>query len=208
MDMKKSNIRELEEAKSKGGKLIGNRLDMEPNTNFSKGRGGKNGNNDTDFIIQGKTGNKPVTVELGKILAKYEISTINNMFKVIINNAKINNTYKFKIGEISFTLPKYLWFIEKHFILYKNEEIQELYSIIQQLMMIGVNDNGRYQTGENSGFINHMSTALSSVHLFHHEGNKDIKGLLMKKKITDYDTFMKRLYDGNIIRYDDIVNII
>ena len=206
MDMKKNNINELKKAKSKGKILTDKHLCMDPDSPYSNGKGGRNANNNTDFIIKDKKGNKPETIELGKNLANYDISNINNIIKKIMNNAKKNKTVKIEISGITFTLPKYIYAIHKHYEAFK--ERKELYSIIKQLIMIGVNDNGRYQTGENPGFINHMSTLLASVHLFHDEGNKDIKKLLMEKGITDSNTFKKYLYNNGIIRYDDIVYFI
>ena len=64
------------------------------------------------------------------------------------------------------------------------------------------------QDNIDAGFINHMTTALASIHLYNKHGNKNIKKILNDKGINDYTTFHQYLYSGKIIRYNEIKQII
>ncbi len=206
MEMKGKNIRELKKAKQQGKVLKGKRLKMYPNTKYSNGKGGQNANNDTDFIIKDNEGNQKETLELAQDLAEsiYSLNDTNVILKKIIFNAMNDKTKEILFGDIPFTVPKHCSLIKS---LIGNNE--NYISIIQQLLMIGINDNGRYQHGGcHVGFINHMATALSAFHLFNNKGNKDIKKFLKNKKITNYDTFRKYLKGGKIIKYSDIDDLI
>lgn len=82
--------------------------------------------------------------------------------------------------------------------------------ILLNIMMIGVNDNGRYhKLSEKAGMFNHLMTALASAYLFCSDPRADqIRNKLNELGINDLKTFKNFLYGeggarGKIIS-DDI----
>ena len=175
-------------------------------------------NDINDITIHNKDGVNLETIKIGEMLSIYNINNINEIFYHIIENVKGNITkdiqfYDKENMKISFTIPKFCDKLKK-LMPDKNKEVKPL---LLQLIMIGVNDNGRYRgyNGYDTGFINHMATALSAVHLFHNYGYKEMNKLLNNKGINDHDTFHLFLYgnerlkkSSGIIRYNEIKQFI
>lgn len=131
------------------------------------------------------------TIELGKRLSQTltfeKLEELKNRF---LNWSKSETINFSKDGdEFNFTVPKYtdLGF----------DKAQS--KILLNIMMIGVNDNGRYhRSHEKAGMYNHLMTALASAYLFCLDSRADqIKNELNKLGISDFETFKNFLYGGN-----------
>ena len=209
--LKNTNVHELGEAYSKldGGnapvtRSHGTGIHISYPTAFSRGNGGARGDNQHDITILSPDKKKLETLALALNLTKlsYSFETISQVLKWILECPSTRNT---SLEGVKFTIPNY------HIPFYDYDcSNKDLQIIILQLLMIGVNDNGRYRRykGWDSGFANHLATAVSAYHLFHVNGNPLIKEHLEEKKIINKHTFQQFLKRGCIIRHSEIIGLV
>ena len=184
-------------------------------TPYGRGSGGGGGNNQLDVVItSGPSGHTKETIEISRKLSrlKYDIEAVGGILKWILEfQSTRRSTWTLDGDEtrsVSFTIPDYYVPFKAHNC--KGIRDKRLQSLILQLLMIGMNDNGRYRgcNGWGPGFANHMAVAVSAFHLFHENGSYRIKEYLRNRGISDRRSFKRFLVGKNIIRYTDIIDMI
>ena len=172
-----------------------------------RGRSGSSRNNENDMIVKSPLGKKYSTIELSEALSglPYDVDTLHRILRDTLEFTSTKDE-KFTDDEeqrIHFTIPNYREAMNEC----RDPNIQIL---LLQMIMIGVNDNGRYRDYRSSysGYANHMSTAIAAFHLVHRDGYTEIKRMLSGKRIYTYENMSQYLRRGQIIRYDEIAGLL
>jgi len=180
-------------------------------TPYSLGNERGRGNNQLDVVItSGPDGRAEETIEISRKLStlQYDIEIVGGILKWILDFQSTRRSTWKQDGtrSVSFTIPDYHVPFRAHNCMGAGDK--QLQSLILQLLMIGMNDNGRYRYGWKPGFANHMAVAVSAFHLFREDGSSRIKEYLRNRGISDRRSFKRFLVGKNIIRYTDIIDMI
>lgn len=202
--IKNKNVIELERFTQRATSAIYNDIIISHPTPYSKGEIPNKGNNINDIIIEDDALSRMETVDLGALFINENITEqdVTGMFHFLIHTDDMHNISFIddEGNSHEFTVPNYT--LNNTF----NSMSDGGKKNLIWLIMIGVNDNGRYRNYRgDAGFNNHMYTALAAYHLVNASSENVVKINLRNKGITNLAELKKWLYSGNIINRDYFV---